>query len=256
LVQAVDSCCLFYTGLILLDLILKFFIIGFFMKHDILQRVYYPLFIDLREKEVIVVGGGDVAERKVKGLLDTQAIIKVISPEVTDRLERWATEGLIDHVARAFAPGDLDSAWLVIAATDDPAVQEAVYREASAHRNFCNVVDQPDLCSFIVPSTVRRGDLCLAISTGGKCPALARHLRREIEKEVDPVYGIYVSLLGALRQSIRRSHPDPETRKELCRSLADPKILAWIRGNNWDRLEEWAVSLCGREASDIVLRYK
>ncbi|NIA08823.1 MAG: bifunctional precorrin-2 dehydrogenase/sirohydrochlorin ferrochelatase [Nitrospiraceae bacterium] len=226
------------------------------MKHDILHQIYYPLFIDLKKKKVLVVGGGDVAERKVKGLLDTQACIKLVSPKITDSLEKWVSKGLIDHIAREFVPGDLDSAWLVIAATDDPIVQEAVYREASAHRIFCNVVDQPELCSFIVPSTVRRGDLCLAISTGGKSPALAQHLRRKFEKELGPSYATYVSLLGALRELIKRSYPDSETKKTLCKSLADPKAMAWLTDGEWDKIEKWAVSICGKEAADIVLGFK
>ena len=226
------------------------------MKQHALCQVYYPLFVDLRGKKVIIVGGGDVAERKVKGLSGTQALIKVISPKITEGLEKMALDGLIDHVARTFVPEDLDGAWLVIAATDDPIVQRDVHREASGHRIFCNVVDQPGLCSFIVPSTVRRGDLCLAISTGGKSPALAQHLRRKLEEELSPVYGIYVSLLGALRQLIKRSFSDPETKKGLCKSLADPKAMAWLRDGEWDKIEKWAVSICGKEATDIILEFK
>ena len=226
------------------------------MKQDILYQIYYPLFVDLRGKKVLVVGGGDVAERKVKGLLGSQALIKVVSPEITEDLKKMALEGLIDHVATAFAPEDLDGTWLVIAATDDPIVQRAVYREASAHRIFCNVVDQPELCSFIVPSTVRRGDLCLAISTGGKSPALAQHLRRKIEGELGPFYAVYVSLLGTLRELIKRSYSDPETKKRLCKSLVDPKAIPWLRDSEWDKVEKWAVSICGKEAANIVLGFK
>ncbi len=223
---------------------------------DVLHQVYYPIFIDLRKKEVVVVGGGGVAERKVKGLLETHALIKVISPKITKALEQWASEGLIDHVSRAFTQGDLDSAWLVIAATDDPATQKAIYREASEHKIFCNVVDQPELCSFIVSSMVRRGDLCLAISTGGKSPALAQHLRKEIEKNLGPFYVGYVSLLGELRQVIKRSYSDPKTRKRLCKSLADPRVLVWIKDDKWDKIERWAISLCGKEAANIVSKFE
>ncbi|MEA1991125.1 MAG: bifunctional precorrin-2 dehydrogenase/sirohydrochlorin ferrochelatase [Thermodesulfobacteriota bacterium] len=225
------------------------------MKQKISSRSYYPLSVDLRNKKVVVVGGGGVAERKVQGLLSAGAHVKLVSPEVTEALREIASDGLIDHVARAFLPEDLDRAWLVIAATDDTEVQELVYKEASSQRIFCNVVDLPEFCSFIVPSVVRRGDLCLSISTGGKSPALTRRLRKEFEQSFGSFYGDYVSLLGELRQLIITSHEDPVIRKDLCQSLAAPDVMAWVRGGEWGRVERWAVSLYGKEAANIVLNF-
>ncbi len=225
------------------------------MKQKISSRSYYPLSVDLRNKKVVVVGGGGVAERKVQGLLSAGAHVKLVSPEVTEALGEMASDGLIDHVARAFVPEDLDRAWLVIAATDDTEVQELVYKEALSQRIFCNVVDLPEFCSFIVPSVVRRGDLCLSISTGGKSPALAQRLRKELEQSLGSFYGDYVSLLGELRQLIIKSYGDPVTRKDLCQSLADPEVMTWVREGEWDRVERWAVSLCGKEAADMVLSF-
>jgi precorrin-2 dehydrogenase/sirohydrochlorin ferrochelatase len=226
------------------------------MKQKVSCHSYYPLFADLRNKKVVVVGGGGVAERKVQGLLSAGAHVKLVSPEVTEALGEMALDGLIDHVARGFVPEDLDRAWLVIAATDDADVQELVYKEALSQRVFCNVVDQPELCSFIVPSVVRRGDLCLSISTGGRSPALAQRLRRELEQSFGSFYGDYVSLLGELRQLILKSHQDPVTRKDLCQSLTDPEVMAWVREGEWDRVERWAVSRCGTEAVNIVLNFR
>ena len=217
---------------------------------------YYPVYVDLKEKKVVVVGGGTVAERKVEGLLMAQAQVSLISPEITKALEEMRSQGLIDHVARKFVREDLNGAWLVIASTDDPAVQKDVYEESTARGIFCNVVDQPEYCSFIVPSMVRRGDLCIAISTGGKSPALAQRLRKELEKDIGPFYSGYVSLLGALRHLILKSSNDPETKKRLCQSLAEPKVTAWVRDDEWDLVKEWAGSLCGREGENIVLDLK
>ncbi|MCD4755129.1 MAG: bifunctional precorrin-2 dehydrogenase/sirohydrochlorin ferrochelatase [Deltaproteobacteria bacterium] len=225
------------------------------MKQKNSSRSYYPLSVDLRNKKVVVVGGGSVAERKVQGLLSANTQVKLVSPEVTEALKKMASDGLIDHTARAFVPEDLDKAWLVIAATDDTEVQELVYNEALSQRIFCNVVDLPEFCSFIVPSVVRRGDLCLSISTGGRSPALAQHLRKELEQSLGSFYGDYVSLLGELRQLIIKSFGDPVTRKDLCQSLADPEVIAWVREGEWDRVERWAVSLCGEEAGNIVLNF-
>ncbi|MGB9497362.1 MAG: bifunctional precorrin-2 dehydrogenase/sirohydrochlorin ferrochelatase [Dissulfuribacterales bacterium] len=226
------------------------------MKQNTSCQDYYPLFLDLKNKKVVVVGGGSVAERKVQGLLSAGAHVRLVSPETTGTLGEMASNGLIDYVPRSFIPGDLDKAWLVIAATDDTDVQKTVYEKALSKRVFCNVVDQPELCSFIVPSVVRRGDLCLSISTGGRSPALAQRLRRELEQSLDPFYGDYVSLLGELRQLIIKSHRDPVTRKQLCRSLADPAVMAWVRDGEWDKVERWAVSLCDTEAADIVSNYR
>ena len=225
------------------------------MKQKISCQDYYPLFVDLKNKKVVVVGGGGVAERKVQGLLSAGAHVKLVSPEVTEALGKMAADGLIDRVVRAFVPEDLDRAWLVIAATDDTEVQESVYNEALSQRIFCNVVDLPEFCSFIVPSVVRRGDLCLSISTGGKSPALAQHLRKELEQSLGSFYGDYVSLLGELRQLIIKSYGDPVTRKDLCQSLADPEVMAWVREGEWARVERWAVSICGKEAANIVLSF-
>ena len=225
------------------------------MKQKISCQDYYPLFVDLKNKKVVVVGGGGVAERKVQGLLSAGAHVKLVSPEVTEALGKMAADGLIDRVVRAFVPEDLDKAWLVIAATDDTEVQELVYNEALSQRIFCNVVDLPEFCSFIVPSVVRRGDLCLSISTGGKSPALAQHLRKELEQSLGSFYGDYVSLLGELRQLIIKSYGDPVTRKDLCQSLADPEVMAWVREGEWARVERWAVSICGKEAANIVLSF-
>lgn len=226
------------------------------MKQKISTHSYYPLLLDLKNKKVVVVGGGGVAERKVLGLLSAGALVKLVSPKATETLVEMASDGLIDHMAKTFIPEDLDGAWLVISATDDSDVQELVYKEALSKRIFCNVVDQPEFCSFIVPSIVRRGNLCLSISTGGSCPALAQRLRKELGQSIGPFYGDYVSLLGGLRQLIIRSNEDPVTRKELCHSLADPEVMAWVENGEWDRVEKWAVSLCGNEAINIVLNFR
>lgn len=217
---------------------------------------YYPLFVDLTDRKVVVVGGGNVAERKVAGLLDARAVVIVVSPEATPGLKDLASRELIGWKARPFVPDDLEAAWLVIAATDDQAAQRIVHAEAERRGIFCNTVDQPDLCSFIVPSLVRRGDLCVAISTAGKSPALARRLRREFEQSFGPYYTPYVALLGELRQLILESFPAPETRKNRCLSLADPEVMTWLAEDEWDRVQEWAVALCGEDAASIVERYR
>lgn len=212
---------------------------------------YLPIFCNLSGKPVAVIGGGSVAERKIKGLLQVGALITVISPETTTFLSDIIREGIVSLIPRNFESGDLDGIWLVIAATDDRHVQKAVYREAQEKRIFCNVVDESEVCSFIVPSTVRRGELCIAISTGGESPALAKALRKDLENRFGTEWGIYVSLLGELRSLVIEVHQG-QIAIEKCSRLADLSVPEWIKQKQWGRLEEWAVQICGEQARMIV----
>ncbi len=221
------------------------------MKDSSDRYGYVPIFCDLRGRSVVVIGGGNVAERKIKGLVEAGAAVTVISPEVTPLLSGMVEQGLVQLVPRQFQNGDLHGAWLVVAATDDEAVQKSVYNEAQERRIFCNVVDKPEVCSFIVPSTVRRGDLCLAISTGGRSPALAKALRKDLEKKFGPEWSVMISLIGKLRALILEDCQGKEA-GERCSGIADPAILKWIEKGDWKRLEDWAAAICGDRARTIV----
>ncbi|HLQ76041.1 MAG TPA: bifunctional precorrin-2 dehydrogenase/sirohydrochlorin ferrochelatase, partial [Terriglobia bacterium] len=139
--------------------------------------MFYPVFIRLENRPVLVVGGGEVAERKVDSLLEAGATVTVVSPEATRQLREHADSGRITLQRRGFTPSDMDSASLVITATDDPATQREVVSIARAKGVLINTVDKPELCDFILPAILRRGDVTLAISTSGKSPALAANLR-------------------------------------------------------------------------------
>ncbi|MCK5480251.1 MAG: bifunctional precorrin-2 dehydrogenase/sirohydrochlorin ferrochelatase, partial [Gammaproteobacteria bacterium] len=153
---------------------------------------YYPVCLDLDGRPCVVVGGGKVAERKVKGLLACHAQVKVISPELTEELSRMHAEGMLEWLARPYRKGDLAHTFLVITATDDEQAQQLVQEEAGEQNKLLNVVDVPQRCNFILPATVRRGDLTVAIATGGKSPALAKKLRKEFEKRIGPEYTVLV----------------------------------------------------------------
>ena len=166
-----------------------------------IQVIGYPItLVHLDQVRCLVVGGGRVAARKVIGLLAGGAHAVVISPALCDQLEVLAARGDIEALRRPYQPGDLEETFLVIAATDDPAVNRQVWEAAQSRGILVNVVDAPDRCTFIAPAVVRRGALTLAISTGGQCPALARHLRERLEQEFGPPYGRFVELLGELRK--------------------------------------------------------
>ena len=159
----------------------------------------HPIFLDLSGRPVVVIGGGAVAERKIESLLAAGARITVVSPEVTPAIEAWAAGGSLTLELRPYRAGDLAGVRLAYAATSDPEVNQAVRDEARAEGVWLNAVDQPALCDFITPATVRRGDLTLAVSTNGRCPALAKQIREDLERTYGPEYADALEQLGELR---------------------------------------------------------
>jgi uroporphyrin-III C-methyltransferase/precorrin-2 dehydrogenase/sirohydrochlorin ferrochelatase len=159
----------------------------------------HPIFVDLDGQPVVVIGGGNVAERKIETLLEAGARVTVVSPEVTDLVARRAEEGCLTLRPRPYRTGDLQGARLAYAATSDAEVNQAVRQEALDSRIWLNAIDQPDLCDFITPAIVRQGDLTIAVSTNGRCPALARQIREDLERQFGPEYAEEVERRGRLR---------------------------------------------------------
>ncbi len=190
---------------------------------------YYPLYLDLRGRRCIVVGGGPVAETKAGGLLEAEAKVTVISPRLTPGLEALVAQGRVTHIARAYQPGDLAGAFLVISATDDRAVNRRVWQEATERGILVNVVDDPARCNFIAPAVVRRGDLTIAISTSGKAPALAVRLRQWLERVLGQEYARFLELAGAIRAPLAAQHPDFEERRQRWYQLVDSDVLDLLR---------------------------
>jgi precorrin-2 dehydrogenase/sirohydrochlorin ferrochelatase len=162
----------------------------------------YLVNLALEGRAAVVVGGGEVAARKVQDLLAAKAHVTVIAPQVCDRIVALADEKLIVMHGRPYRTGDLAGAFVAIAATDDEGINARVAADAAARNVLVNVVDRPALCTFTVPATVRRGDLTLAISTEGRCPALAGVLREEIEERYGPEYAELVGLFGEARKKM------------------------------------------------------
>ncbi len=206
---------------------------------------YYPVCLDLDGRPCVVVGGGKVAERKVKGLLACHAQVKVISPELTEELSRMHAEGMLEWLARPYRKGDLAHTFLVITATDDEQAQQLVQEEAGEQNKLLNVVDVPQRCNFILPATVRRGDLTVAIATGGKSPALAKKLRKEFEKRIGPEYTVLVKILGAFRPQILASGLSQPENELLFHKLLHDDMLDWIKERDWSRIENHTLSVLG-----------
>jgi precorrin-2 dehydrogenase len=192
--------------------------------------MFYPAFINLENRPVLVVGGGAVAARKVETLLETGALVTVVSPEITQQLQEYARLKRITFRQRSFRPSDIDGVSLVISATDDPATQAEVASIATLKNILVNTVDKPDLCSFIVPAILRRGDITIAISTSGKSPSLAAELRTRVERVLTDEVARTATVLGAVRQEVHEHIADSDDRKRVFDSIIGSGIIEWIAG--------------------------
>jgi len=192
--------------------------------------MFYPAFIDLANRPVLVVGGGSVAERKVETLLEAEARVTVVSPEVTKQLEDHASSKRITLQRRAFLASDIDGVTLVISATDDEAAQAEIAKIAESKSILVNTVDKPELCSFIVPAILRRGDVTVAISTSGKSPSLAAELRLRLDRVLTEEIARTASVLGKVRQEVHQHFASSDDRKRVFDSIIGSGIVEWISG--------------------------
>jgi len=195
---------------------------------------YYPVFLKLKNKVCVVIGGGKVAERKILGLLAVGAKVKVISPDLTPKLKSLYEKGTFIWEERPYRRGDLTGAFLVIAATNDPSVQEEIFKEAEEKNIPCNVVDRPEYCTFIVPSIIKRGDLVIAISTSGASPALARRLRETLEEIFGEEYTLYLNLMRKIREKILKMDISPEEKEEKLQKIAISALPIYLKYGDFD----------------------
>jgi precorrin-2 dehydrogenase/sirohydrochlorin ferrochelatase len=203
-------------------------------------HVYYPAFLNLKGKKAVVIGGGKVAERKILALLKTGADITVTSPEITKKIEKEKLKGRIKHITRQYRKGDLKNAFLVIAATDYPAINERVSKDALC---LVNVVDTPDLCNFIVPSIMNRGLLNIAVSSSGISPALSRSIRKELEKLYGPEFAIYLNSLKIIRTEAIKTIKDKKKRGEFLKDIASEKMIRMLRREGLRKTKRVAIDL-------------
>ncbi len=185
----------------------------------------FPMFLKLEGRQCLVVGAGNVGEPKIGGLLETGARIRVVALAASPNVREWAREGRLELELRAFSAEDLDGAFLAVVATNSRSLNDRVYHEAQRRGVLCNVVDVPDLCDFFYPAVVRRGDLQIAVSTGGQSPSLAQKIRQQLEKQFGPGYAAWVTELGKTRKLILASDLDKEGKLELLHSLASREAL-------------------------------
>lgn len=199
---------------------------------------YYPVFLQLNNKLCVIVGGGDVAVRKAATLLECGAAVRVVSPVFAPELEALTVSGQIEAIRTPFDATALKNAYLVIAATSDVGVNHYVADCCRERGIPVNVVDAPELCDFIVPATIRRGPLTIAVSTGGNAPAMARQIRERLEEEFDEAYGDVLLALGEARTRILNEIPDPARRKRLFTALARADLVSARRSGGADALHK------------------
>jgi precorrin-2 dehydrogenase/sirohydrochlorin ferrochelatase len=187
----------------------------------------FPIFLKLTGRPCIVIGAGALAESKIESLQAANAQVSVIAPKANARIVAMAESGEIGWQQREYAAGDVAGHFLVIAATDNPAVNRAVFAEAEAAGILINAVDDPPFCDFYFPSVVRRGELQIAISTAGASPALAQRLRKEINALLPLDTGDWLAELGNLRREVLQMEPLNQARKELLHQLASREVCGY-----------------------------
>ena len=176
---------------------------------------YYPVSLKIKNKKCVVVGGGKVAERKTRLLLEKGASVSIISPKITSRLEKLEREGKINYLPVTYFPSPLKGAFLIIAATNDRTINSCVAKDASKLGILVNVVDCPAKSSFILPATLSRGDLTIAVSTAGRSPALARKIKDDLALIYSDEYGDLLDMIAKARAKIRRKYPGSQRRKQI-----------------------------------------
>jgi precorrin-2 dehydrogenase/sirohydrochlorin ferrochelatase len=198
------------------------------------MKKYYPVNLDITNRRCVIIGGGDVAERKAERLIECGAQVTIVSPLLTPLLEERKKARQIVHVDKDYEEKTLHGAFMVIGATDRNEINAQISQDALSLGILVNIVDDPDKCNFILPSLVQQGDLSIAISTGGKSPALAKKLREDMQQQYGPEYQVLLRIMGSLRKKVLTQSYAPQDNKALFVDLVHSDILQAIRDGNRD----------------------
>ena len=193
---------------------------------------YYPVCLDIKNRPCLVVGGGDVGTRKVTGLLEAGARVTVVGPELSPVLRTLAKDR-IEWRRKKYHSADLDGMFLVFGATNDEALNQRIHADATGRNMLCNIADRPEVCNFILPSVVRRGDLIIAVSTSGKSPALAKKLRKDLENRFGEEYAVFLQMMGAVREQLFIREQEPEIRKRMFEALIEKGLPELLRQGDY-----------------------
>ncbi len=206
---------------------------------------YYPIHLDIQNKNCLVVGGGGVGTRKVKTLLKCGAKVTVVSPAISDRLQMLAESARLTLKPRPYRTEDIEGMFLVIGASDDETLNRQISSDAERRNTLCNIADRPEKCNFILPSIVRRDDLVITISTSGRSPALAKKLRKKLERRFGPEYGDFLKLMGAIRSKLLSQAHEPEVHKPLFEQLIDSNLIALMQADKTEDINVLLAKILG-----------
>jgi len=216
---------------------------------------YYPIFLDVEDRSVVIIGGGNVCARKAETMLRYGARVTVVSPAFTDEIEQWARKGSIAIKRKPYDASDLEGASIVIASTDDQRVNEQIAADCRARKIPVNVVDVTPLCEFIVPAIVESGSIQIAVSTGGKSPAVARTLKEDLQRMVGTEYAELNDVLGSLRDNAKQVLPTDVDRKAFFDGIIARGVLDLLRSGRrhaaYERIAE-ACRAAGVEVSERI----
>ena len=207
--------------------------------------MFYPVNLDIKEKQCLVVGGGSVASRKAKTLMECEAIVTVVSPEFALSLKDIEQYQGVVLIQRPYQTSDLDGKFLVIGATNDEKLNRRINADAEHRNMLCNIADVPDICNFILPAIIRRGDFCLAVSTSGKSPAFAKKLRKDLEKTFGDEYALFLLLMGEIRKKLLAEEHAPEAHKPIFEKLISHNLPEMIKNNEKERINQVLCDVLG-----------
>lgn len=208
------------------------------------QFPYCPIFLDLEERPVVIVGGGAVCARKAEMLMRYGAQVTIVAPDVTAEIEAWERDGKLATKRKLYDEADLEGASMVIASTDDRCINARIARDSRRRHIPVNIVDVTHLCDFIVPAVIDKRSVQIAVSTGGQSPALARRLKADLNRVIGPEYGEVNDLLGSLRQAAKKALPTDADRKRFFDSILDAGILDLLRDDRRREAFALAARLC------------
>lgn len=217
---------------------------------------YYPVFLDIEERPVLIIGGGEVCARKAETMLRYGGKVTIVSPAFTDEIERWASDGKVTLRRKRYEIDDLEGAAIVIASTDDPCINARIARDCRRRKLPVNVVDVTHLCEFIVPAIVESGSIQIAVSTGGKSPALARTLKEDLKRAVGPEYAEVNDVLGTLRAGAKKTLPTDVDRKRFFDGILAAGILDMLRNGRRAEAYETIARACAAAGVPVSERVR
>ncbi|MEO6724780.1 MAG: bifunctional precorrin-2 dehydrogenase/sirohydrochlorin ferrochelatase [Blastocatellia bacterium] len=211
---------------------------------------YYPIYLDLKDRAVLVVGGGVIAEGKALQLVEAGARMRLVSPDLTPQLKALVEQEEIEYRQGEFNADDLLGVVLVVSATNDQSVNEAVARLADERGLLCNVVDQPALCNFITPALVTRGDIQISVSTGGGSPSVAQRVKREIGELIGDEYAELLEVAAEMRAEARQLLKAYEVRRQVLQAFVESEAIELLRAGKREEARQLAFDLL-RQATKV-----